>query len=200
MTFSRGAENSVFSRKARNSPNIANQPHLFAEIERAGDAARLDRQGMRPFAGDQPHDVQQPRPRWQRVARSRAGQGLESRLHGGKPGFASIKVARKIRHEEDIEMRQMIGDVFGCMYDIGRQFAVGRRLRLRSGREEPRPPPCSATPSRCRRCAARSTVRLTRVGRPGSARSRDRAARRRARSRRVPLQCRASVRGRPRRG
>ena len=46
---------------------------------------------MRPFAGDQPHDVQQPRARRQNFLRRRALNRLEPRRDRREPVLARIR-------------------------------------------------------------------------------------------------------------
>ena len=79
----------------------------------------------------------------------------------------------EIRHEEQIEMRQMVGGILGRHASgsaPARHCPASRRPAPRRARW---PPPSIATPSRSRRCAAYRPERRAGPCRSGSARSRD---------------------------
>ena len=122
----RAAKGHTFEEVAKVAQD-AMQPKNLRRLQRASGAAWTQRKGMRPFAGEQAHRLHEARTRRQHFIRGRS-DGRAKALDGcSVPRPARVVGARKIRHEEKIKVRQMIGQILGGQGEIGRQPAIGRR-------------------------------------------------------------------------
>ena len=102
------------------------QPHFVMRPRPARDAARLDRERMRPASREQAEHMKESRARLQHAPRRRAAPGLESGLGARKPGPSGIGRAGEIGHEKNVEMGEVVRNILGCDDEIGRNASVGR--------------------------------------------------------------------------
>ena len=120
------------------------------------------------------------------ICRKAARAGMNSRCAGPPmarkrdacliPGLARINALRKIRHEEHVEVGQVIGHVLGrqdqvlevrAVFGRGQPLRLGQRVARRRG---------IAKPSKCRKCAGRKPAHRPAPCQAGFARTRDKAA------------------------
>lgn len=122
----------------------AQQADTFTGVDALGDAAGLQGQGMRPFSGQQAHQMQETGARRHQTLPRLSTLGGEASLRRLEPRAVGINRAGEIGHEEQDEMGQVVGGVFRRQYQIGDQPAIvghgdagdlgqgtGRRHRLR---------------------------------------------------------------------
>jgi len=113
------------------------QPENLGTLQRPRRAARLHGQRMRPFAGEQAHHLHEACARRQHLVRRVAQRGAKAFDCGAMPAAAGVVVTGEVGHEEQVEMRQMVGQVFGRQRQVGGQPAVVRRLDVqRIGQRE----------------------------------------------------------------
>ena len=94
-----------------------------------GRAAGLNAQRMRPLAGEDAEDMHELRARRQHVLRRGAFHSGETIRDVRVPRFPSIYLTREIRHEEQIEMRQMVGDILRRVDQVDGMLAAWWRLQ-----------------------------------------------------------------------
>ena len=109
----------------------------LAQIERPRRPTRAEGETVRPLARDEPHDLEQTRPRRQEGRRRRATHGDEPLGDRRVPRLGRIGRAREVRHEEEVEMGQMVRDVLRRVGERRRARAVGGRLEPGEGRDHP---------------------------------------------------------------
>jgi hypothetical protein len=63
----------------------------------------------------------------QNLGRRRSLAGLEAPLGLRKPVARAVGIAGKVRHEEHVEMAQMVGEVFAGQHQVGGKLPVLRR-------------------------------------------------------------------------
>ena len=61
-----------------------------------------------------------------RLARSIADGGGEALRQAGVPGVTGVHSTCKVRHEKQVEVGEVIGDVLGRQHQVGRQVAIAR--------------------------------------------------------------------------
>ncbi len=143
--FQRVAEGVAFEKPAEAAQQRDQAQHIGL-CQRFGAAAGLQAQRVRPFTGHQAHQMHEFGARRQHVVHRRAGLRLETGFGAGEPGPGAVRRAGEIGHEEQIEMRQMVGQVLAGGDQTGGETAVrrhfvaaqmaqraGRRMALRDG-------------------------------------------------------------------
>ena len=90
---------------------------------------------MRPFPCQISHQVHKLCPCRQHIRRGAAAYRFESRLSSTEPCPSLIKITRKIRHEEQVKMAQMIGNIFCGKCQVGCQTAIFRGLQTHRMRQ-----------------------------------------------------------------
>src|SRR5439155_1673517 len=111
---------------------------------RAADIGRLEGQTMRPFPGEDTHGFEQQRPRWQDIACRSAARRCETVPYLLMPGVRGTGLASEVRHEEDVEVREMIGGIlrrtrrgvadFGPRAPRTRSWACRSEVRRNAGK------------------------------------------------------------------
>ena len=89
-------------------------------------------------------------------------------------GSVAVDLAGEVRHEEEVEVGEVVGQVLAGEDQVGGQLAVGRRGQALAPRPGHRRRPWTGRPSRYRRSAARSPGHRAGPCRGGSARIRGR--------------------------
>lgn len=96
-------------------------------LQRAADIGRLEGQTMRPSPGEDTHRFEQPRPpATHRVPQ--AARRCETVPCLLMPGVRGTGLASEVRHEEDVEVREMIAGLLRLMREIGGENPVRRDL------------------------------------------------------------------------
>lgn len=131
----RAAEERAFEVAAEAS-QAGEDPHPLGRAGRAGDAARLDGQRVRPFPGQKPEDVEEIRPRGHRLALRAALHRREAGQRAPVPAPTGIGGAGEVRHEEEVEMGQVIGRILDRMDQ--RRHPLARRCRRETHRRAER--------------------------------------------------------------
>ena len=103
------------------------QADLLRGFQRARRAARLEGQRMRPFAGKRAEHRQEGRARRHHLGRGAALQSLEARRGARMPRPRRIFGAGEIRHEEQVEVREVVGQVLHGVGEVAGDAPVGRR-------------------------------------------------------------------------
>jgi hypothetical protein len=113
--------------RPRNSRRMRCRRKDLRALQRARRAAGLHRQRVRPFAGEQAHRLHEAGARRQHFVRRAARGGAETLGHAVVPAPTFVLGAGEVGHEEKVEMRQVVGQVFRRQGQVGRQATVGRR-------------------------------------------------------------------------
>ncbi len=83
---------------------------------------------MRPLAGEKPKQLEKIGARDQHRRRATAGDRGKAGRDCGMPVAVDIVGAGKIRHEEEIEMCQVVGQVLRGLHQVPGQAAIPRHL------------------------------------------------------------------------
>ncbi|EXI77489.1 MAG: hypothetical protein AW10_03678 [Candidatus Accumulibacter appositus] len=84
---------------------------------------------MRPLAGQVAHQAQPVGAGRQHLAQGFADVGLEASFGLRVPGASAIGGAREVGHEEQVEVGQVVGQVFAGQNQLACQTAVDRHLQ-----------------------------------------------------------------------
>jgi len=120
------AEQALFQEAAELAQQ-GEQAHPLAGRDGTGAAARLDGQRVRPAAGEETHQLEEVGASRQHVGRCFALHGGKTLRHHRMPGPAGIGRAGEIGHEEQVEVRQVVGQVFGGLDQMPGELPVRRR-------------------------------------------------------------------------
>jgi hypothetical protein len=128
--FEPGAEGHPFEETAEFA-QAALQAEYLRALQRPRRAAGLDRQRMRPFAGEQAHHLHEARARRQHLVGRAARGGAKALRRAVVPASTFVFLAREVGHEEQVEVRQVVRQVLHRQGQVGRQAAIGRRRGAR---------------------------------------------------------------------
>ena len=117
------AEQALFQEAAELAQQ-GEQAHPLAGRDGTGAAARLDGQRVRPAASQETHQFEEIGASRQHLGRCLAPHGGEAPCHRRMPGPAGIRRAGEIRHEEQVEVRQVVGQVFRGLDQVPGELAV----------------------------------------------------------------------------
>ncbi len=110
--------------KAAEQRDDGAQLRLFLRFDGAGGAAWLQRQAVRPLAGEDACEMQEGGARGQHVARGGAGLRLEARGGGRKVRTIGVFSAGEVRHEEQVEVGEVVAEVLAGQHQVGGQRTV----------------------------------------------------------------------------
>lgn len=113
------AEQALFEEAAEFAQQ-GEQPDALTGRDRPRAAARLDGQRMRPAPCQETHQFEKVGPGRQHLGGRRAAQGSEALRGGRMPRPAGVGGAGEIGHEEQVEVGQMVGQVFGGLDQLPR--------------------------------------------------------------------------------
>ena len=81
---------------------------------------------MRPLAGEETHEVHELGAGRQHLPGGLPGQRAEARLDGRIPGLPRVDGPGEVRHEEEIEVGEVVRQVLAGEDQVGGQLPVGR--------------------------------------------------------------------------
>ena len=101
------------------------QAHSFGRVDGPGRPARFDRLRVRPLAAQRAQQGEPALARRRGRAHLLSVVGREAALHFGVPGVTRVDRAHEVGHEEQVEVRQVVGQVFGRQDQVGCVLPVG---------------------------------------------------------------------------
>jgi hypothetical protein len=104
---------------------LGQQAHTLGRVDGPRGAAGLDRLRVRPLAAQRAQQREPALARRRGRAHLLARVGREAAQRLGVPGPTGIHRAHEIGHEEQVEVRQVVGQVLGREDQVGRVLPVG---------------------------------------------------------------------------
>jgi hypothetical protein len=123
--FQRGGKQLALQ-KAAELAHLGQQAHALGRVDGTGRSAGLHRLRVGPFATQ---GAQQREPALAcggGLAHLLARLGVEPAQGLGMPGPAGVHRAHEVGHEEQVEVREVVGQVLGGQHQVGGVLAVGR--------------------------------------------------------------------------